>query len=572
MNRFLRIAFLSAIGLIVLAACGREDIDPDPTLVEPTEVPVTGVSLNCKQKTLEIGESFRLLATVAPSDADNPKVNWFSSEPQVASVEANGQVTALSGGTAVITVKTVDGGHVAECVITVPAPATDRWADSGATLNDYPDYNIKDVKTYNDFPRVDITLSGISASGIQHGEYTEGTISFKDPAKMYSDLTSYGPLAMKIKGRGNTSWNAEGGIKNAYRVKLAEHPANKIFSLNRDKDWILLADVQDPTTLRNAVAFRISRMVSMPWTPKFRAVELYINNQYCGCYLLVEAKETDIENKVPVSVSETGEADSGYYLEIDDKYDSDLYFTSSHFGKKIKYKDPESPSQAQRNFIEGYVNEVEKLLKNKKFDKQTGYWSKMEVETFINQYIVQELTMNVDGNMRLSTYFAKDKDTKLFMPMVWDFDLSLGNCTYIGNDFNLPYYDGKDLYPYSSQSNDGPLGWFVKIRGGYPTENWGQKDTYYQYLFQDPQFVAALKERWTTVKPRLDKIPAFINKMKEYNKVAYDHNAKAGKNPRGNRGYYNPPDNFRDWEEATEWLIKWYNARLEWLDTEIKAL
>ena len=131
----------------------------------------------------------------------------------------------------------------------------------------------------------------------------------------------------------------------------------------------------------------------------------------------------------------------------------------------------------------------------------------MEVETFINQFIVQELTMNVDGNMRLSTYFAKDKDTKLFMPMVWDFDLALGNCTYIGSDFDLPYIDG---------SRNGPKGWFVKIRGGYPGENKGKKDTYYQYLFQDPQFVQALKDRWNTVKPRLDKIPAFIDKMAEY--------------------------------------------------------
>lgn len=405
---------------------------------------------------------------------------------------------------------------------------------------------------------MDITVSG----SIQHGVYKEGTISFKDPKKMYSDITDFSEAAMKIKGRGNTTWGAEGGIKNPYRVKLAAHPANKILGLNRDKDWILLSDVQDPSLLRNATALRISRMVSMPWTPKFRAVELYINNSYQGCYLLVEAKETDT-NKVPVNVSETGEVDSGYYLEIDDKSDEDLYFYSESFGKKIKYKDPENPTAAQKNFIEGYVNDVEKLLKDKNFDSETGYWSKMEVGTFIDQYIVQELTMNVDGNMRLSTYFAKDKDTKLFMPMVWDFDLSLGNCTYLGKDFNLPYYDG---------SRDGPKGWFIKIRGGYPGENHGEKDTYYQYMFKDQKFVDALKERWNTVKPRLDKIPAFIDKMCEYNKVAYDHNSSAGKNPRGNKGWYYPPDNFNNWQEAVTWLKDWYSTRLEWLDAEINKL
>ena len=526
----------------------------------PDLIPATGILIDAQKVTLKVDETLQITATVLPSNTDEKEVNWASSNPAVASVD-NGFVRALSAGETTVTASTIGGKYSASCVVTVKNPTTPttggRWEDTGATLNDYPSYN--KVTAQSDFPRIDITVSGT----IQHGVYKDGTVSFKDPKKMYSDITDYSSLKMQIKGRGNTTWNAEGGIKNPYRMKLEEHPVNKIFGLNRDKDWILLADVQDPTLLRNAVALRISRMVSMPWTPKFRAVELYINNKYSGCYLLVEAKETDIENKVPVEVSETGEVDSGYYLEIDDKWDEDKYFYTSHFGKKIKYKDPEEPTTAQKEYIEGYVNDVEKLLKDKKFDKSTGYWSKMEVGTFIDQYIVQELTMNVDGNMRLSTYFAKDKDTKLFMPMVWDFDLALGNCTYLGKDFDLPYYDG---------SRDGPKGWFIKIRGGYPSENYGKKDTYYQYLFMDPQFVQALKDRWNTVKPRLDKIPAFIDKMAEYNKPAYDHNSSAGKNPRGNRGYNYPPDAFNDWQEAVDWLKEWYSIRLEWLDTEINAL
>ncbi len=555
------------------------------------KVVITDLDIKPAEASIKIGETLQLKAVVTPSNADVSTLVWKSLGTRVATVdEKSGLVKGVGEGSIRIRV-TAPGrdGVSATMNLTVTAESepspdpdpdpnpdpdpdpnpdpdpepgtgtyTNRWEDTGASLPDYPTYDISSVKSHNDFPRVEITVSG----SIERGVYKEGTISFKDPKKMYSDITNFSGAAMKIKGRGNTTWDAEGGIKNPYRVKLAAHPANKILGLNRDKDWILLSDVQDPSLLRNATALRISRMVSMPWTPKFRAVELYINNSYQGCYLLVEAKETDT-NKVPVNVSETGEVDSGYYLEIDDKSDEDLYFYSESFGKKIKYKDPENPTAAQKNFIEGYVNDVEKLLKDKNFDSETGYWSKMEVGTFIDQYIVQELTMNVDGNMRLSTYFAKDKDTKLFMPMVWDFDLSLGNCTYLGKDFNLPYYNG---------SRDGPKGWFVKIRGGYPGENHGEKDTYYQYMFKDQKFVDALKERWNTVKPRLDKIPAFIDKMCEYNKVAYDHNSSAGKNPRGNRGWYYPPDNFKNWQEAVDWLKDWYSTRLEWLDAEINKL
>lgn len=589
MKNFIRLLLTGLSFAAVLFSCSQKEIMHE----DGGKVVITDLDIKPAEASIKIGETLQLKAVVTPSNADVSTLVWKSLGTRVATVdEKSGLVKGVGEGSIRIRV-TAPGrdGVSATMNLTVtaesepspdpdpdpnpdpdpdpdpnpdpdPEPGTgtysNRWEDTGASLPDYPTYDISSVKSHNDFPRVDITVSG----SIQHGVYKEGTISFKDPKKMYSDITDFSGAAMKIKGRGNTTWGAEGGIKNPYRVKLAAHPANKILGLNRDKDWILLSDVQDPSLLRNATALRISRMVSMPWTPKFRAVELYINNSYQGCYLLVEAKETDT-NKVPVNVSETGEVDSGYYLEIDDKSDEDLYFYSESFGKKIKYKDPENPTAAQKNFIEGYVNDVEKLLKDKNFDSETGYWSKMEVGTFIDQYIVQELTMNVDGNMRLSTYFAKDKDTKLFMPMVWDFDLSLGNCTYLGKDFNLPYYDG---------SRDGPKGWFIKIRGGYPGENYGQRDTYYQYMFKDQKFVDALKERWNTVKPRLDKIPAFIDKMCEYNKVAYDHNSSAGKNPRGNRGWYYPPDNFNNWQEAVDWLKDWYSTRLEWLDTEINKL
>ncbi|MBQ9184664.1 MAG: CotH kinase family protein [Bacteroidales bacterium] len=531
-------------------------INPEVPTVEVTKITVSPTSVS-----LKVGETAVLEAVIEPSDATYKTVSWVSDKTDVATVDESGKVTALAAGSAVITATAV-GGKTAASTITVTSPdsppASDRWQDTGADVPAYPTYN--KVSTLPNFPRIDITTDDGRAI-TSKTTYKSGKVTFKDPAKMYSDVTSLGALTMQIKGRGNTTWNAEGGIKNPYRMKLNEH--NKVFGMKGDKDWILLADVQDPTLLRNAVALRIARLVSMPWTPKYRAAEVYINGSYAGCYLIVEAKEADRENKVPVTPVTGSQTDGGYYMEIDDKSDDDQYFWSSTFGKKIKYKEPEAPTSAQKKFIEDYINDVEKLLQQQKFDKTTGYWSKMEVSTFINQYIVQELTMNVDGNMRLSTYFAKDTDTKLFMPMVWDFDLALGNCTYLGKDFNLPYYDG---------SRDGPKGWFIKIRGGYPGENYGQKDTYYQYMFKDPQFVSELKARWNQVKSRLDKIPDFIDKMSEYNSLAYDHNRSGGKNPRANRSYTSAPDAFTSWTAARDWLKDWYKTRLSWLDTEINKL
>lgn len=94
-------------------------------------VPVTRVSLNASQGELTVGGKVTLTATVSPGDATNPAVMWSSSEPTVASV-ANGVVTALAAGNAVITVTTVDGGFTANYNLTVKAAAVDLIATYGA--------------------------------------------------------------------------------------------------------------------------------------------------------------------------------------------------------------------------------------------------------------------------------------------------------------------------------------------------------------------------------------------------------------------------------------------------------
>ena len=75
--------------------------------------PVTGVSLNKKSGELDVGESMSLISTISPSNATNQKVNWKSSNSNIATVDANGKIKALTSGTAVITVTTEDGGYQA---------------------------------------------------------------------------------------------------------------------------------------------------------------------------------------------------------------------------------------------------------------------------------------------------------------------------------------------------------------------------------------------------------------------------------------------------------------------------
>ena len=108
--------------------------DEDSEQVTPTEVKVTGVSLNKTKLSLAVNESEKLTATVKPSNATDKGVTWKSSNPEVASVDANGNVKALKEGTVTITVTTNDGKYTASCTVTVTAK-DDTVKVTGVSLN-----------------------------------------------------------------------------------------------------------------------------------------------------------------------------------------------------------------------------------------------------------------------------------------------------------------------------------------------------------------------------------------------------------------------------------------------------
>lgn len=328
--------------------------------------------------------------------------------------------------------------------------------------------------------------------------YIPGTVVIEDPDGAYWDTPR---LEVKIvengvRGRGNSTWDMP---KKPYKIKFDEKIS--IFGLGEDKEWVLLANYADKTLLRNVVAMKLSEIVGMEWTPSMLPVEVYLNDEYMGCYTFSEHKKV---SKYRVDLDIVGESDNSgdavtgdYYMEIEQNLDETTCFRTSICGIPMMFSDPEVPTAAQYDYIVGYFYDAENALMGSNFtDPENGWQKYIDIESFAKAYIVNELTKNIDGNMRKSSFITKEKGKKLEMYHLWDYDLTLGNCNYLDDEFG---------------ATDGPEGWFIKdFSCNYWTHGWNHTN-WYTRLTDDPAFCAKVKEIWDKHHQELSSIPDFID-------------------------------------------------------------
>ena len=123
------VATVSSTGVVTAKAAGTATITvmtndggksaACSVTVNAATIPVTGVSLDRTSLSMMVGETQALTATVAPSNATDKAVTWFSDESSVATVSSSGVVSAKAVGTATIVVFTHDGGECATCIVSV---------------------------------------------------------------------------------------------------------------------------------------------------------------------------------------------------------------------------------------------------------------------------------------------------------------------------------------------------------------------------------------------------------------------------------------------------------------------
>jgi hypothetical protein len=334
-------------------------------------------------------------------------------------------------------------------------------------------------------------------------------------------------LDIHVRARGNSSRNMP---KTSFRIKMKT--AASVLGMPADKEWVLLANYSDKTLLRNYTAYELSRRFEVTYTPRAHYVELTLNGKAMGNYLIAEQVKISPER---VNVDLAG----GFLLEIDQRKDSAVVFTTSR-STPYSVKEPEIISNNQLRGIIDYVQSAEDVLYSNRFaDPVEGYAKYIDVDSFINIYLVQELFKNQDAANFSSIYLFKDTNGKLKMGPAWDFDLGAGNVNY------------------SEAKN--PVGWWVR-----PDSPW------FRRLFEDPAFTAKVKLRWNQLKAKqIDSLLPFIDQTATGLQASQAQNFKIW-------DILNTevwPNNVVMGSYAGEirYLKLWLKTRISWMDSQINS-
>lgn len=267
----------------------------------------------------------------------------------------------------------------------------------------------------------------------------------------------------EVRGRGNSTWK---WAKKPYKLKLEEDAA--LIGTQPFDEWVLLAGYADRSSLRTAAAFAIAAQTRLGWTPRFRFVEVVLNGQSQGLYMLSEQVE---EGKGRVDLP-----DDGFLLEVNQRYlrDDEPGFRTRR-GTPVAFKDPDEVTKKQRRSVRRAVTRFEKVLWGPSFTHPTkGYAAYVNVGRLIDWYLVEELFSNQDSNFQSSVNFSWVPGKRFVFGPVWDFDLSAGT---------------------KWKSTSSPDSWYTRTG-----RHWISR------MLQDPAFSRRVKNRWVELRPAVDQV------------------------------------------------------------------
>jgi len=388
--------------------------------------------------------------------------------------------------------------------------------------------------------------------------------SLTDPFNNYN-----GKIGIEVRGSSSQMFP-----KKQYGIELRDASGNDVsaslLGMPAEEDWILFAPYNDKSLMRDVLAYKLGRDLGR-YAPRTRFCEMVLNGQYMGVFVLMEKIKRD-SNRVDIARLNSDEISGddltgGYIIKIDKETGSGNGGWSSSFvppgrsGSQQIYYQYDYPSALnmvteQKNYIRQYVNSFETVLSGSTFnDPVNGYSKYIDVDSFIDFFIINEVSKNVDG-YRLSAYLHKKKDSdggKLSMGPVWDFNLSFGNADYC------------------TQGN--PQGWVTSYNSICPQDYW-LIPFWWDKLYSDGAYRNKLAARWNELRSNQLSTTRILSYIDSVNMVLNAESQQRNFQRWPVLGQYVWPNYYVGPTFASEvnWLKDWVVTRLDWMDSNMPRL
>jgi hypothetical protein len=250
-----------------------------------------------------------------------------------------------------------------------------------------------------------------------------------------------------LRIRGNSSRTFD---KKSYLLKFVDEQGNEsdqdVMGMYKDDEWALHGPFLDKALIRNYMWMNVSAEI-MGYAPNVRFCECYIDGEFKGLYVLMETIGRS-EGRVDINKYETNNLETSYILKLDEfendeksleNYTFYTLNTEMDTGLSVVYPVKKDLSPDVINYIETDISQFEKALYSYDFkDPEKGYRAYIDVDSFVDYYVLQEFLGNSDMCLR-STYMYKDVRGKLVMGPVWDYN-------NVCNNFINMEFDGSGFY------------------------------------------------------------------------------------------------------------------------------
>lgn len=394
---------------------------------------------------------------------------------------------------------------------------------------------IEEYPLVGGIPTLYIDLAGgFSIDGVTKEEYVGGTATLvgEDEA---DDIVS---VPLEMKGRGNYSWyDLE---KKQYAIKFQEK--QRVLGMGSARKWVLIANYSDKSFQRNYLTLNLAKDMGMPYVTACRYVNLVVNGEYHGLYLLTEKIEIHAD-RVDLSVEE---GDVLMEIDLPERHGNECDYCIDIGGIPVPMHvtmcEPEAEDYGEDVMAAAYET-AKQLTTALTAELKRGIMDTLEtiidVQSFVDWFIVNEFVKNGDSAFYTSCY-CYIEDGKLHMGPPWDYDTCIGN--------------------QNSRTCLAPEGFYIGEQ---------QRAYWYYRLMRNGEFKTLVKERWTSLRDEgiIDEMVASIDETAAYlaESIKLDNERWPGGPLRTDlRGNYSTDSA----EAETEYIKDWLGKRIAWLDKQ----